>query len=64
MWKKQRVSLYVLELVGLRKGEKNSSYFFSLEKQRQAKKKIQKLHLNGVSIENQDQVNEEIRFFL
>lgn len=43
--------------------EKHSSYFFSLEKQRQAKKKIQKLHLNGVSIENQNQVNEEIRIF-
>lgn len=29
-----------------------------------AKNKIQKLLINGVTIENEDQVNEEIEFFL
>ncbi len=44
-------------------GEKNSSNFFSLEKQRQTKKKIYKLLVNNICIDNQDQVNEEIRTF-
>lgn len=47
----------------LEEGEKNTSYFFSLEKQRQTKKKINKLLINNISTDNQDQVNEEIRQF-
>lgn len=42
----------------IEQGEKNTSYFFNLEKQRQVKKKIQKLSVNDVTIENQDQINE------
>lgn len=48
----------------IEEGEKNSFYFFSLEKQGQTKKKINKLLINCVTIENQDQINEEIRVFL
>lgn len=48
----------------IEQGEKNTSYFFNLEKQRQVKQKIQKLIINDVTIENQDQINEEIRLFL
>ena len=40
-----------------------TSYFFSLEKQRQRKKKTNKLPINNISIDNQGQVNEEIRHF-
>lgn len=47
----------------LEEGENNSSYFFNLEKQRQTKKKIQKLSINGIIIEDDDQINEEIRTF-
>ena len=47
----------------LEEAEKNTSYFFGLEKQRQTKKKIKKLLINNISIDNQDQVNEEIRHF-
>ncbi len=47
----------------LEEGEKNSSYFFGLEKQRQTKKKINKLLINDVNTDNQDQINEEIRHF-
>lgn len=34
----------------IEEGEKNSSYFFSLEKQRQSKKKIHKLIVNHISV--------------
>lgn len=47
----------------IEEGEKNSSYFFNLEKQRQTKEKIQKLSINGIFIEDDDQINEEIRIF-
>lgn len=47
----------------IEEGEKNSSYFFNLEKQRQAKKKIQSLNIEGVTTNDQDQVNEEILQF-
>ncbi len=47
----------------IEEGEKNSYYFFSLEKQRQKKKKIQKLNINDTIVENQDQINEKIQAF-
>lgn len=47
----------------IEEGEKNSSYFFSLEKQRQTKKKIQKLNINGIIVDNQKEVNENIKVF-
>lgn len=47
----------------LEEGEKNSSYFFNLEKQRQTNKKIQMLLINDVNIDDQDLINEEIKTF-
>lgn len=47
----------------LEEGEKNTTYFFSLEKQRQTKKKIQQLLISNTLIDNQSQVNEEITTF-
>ena len=47
----------------IEEGEKNSSYFFSLEKQRQTKKNIRKLNINDVIVENQEEVNENIKAF-
>lgn len=47
----------------IEEGEKNSSYFFSLEKQRQTKKRIQKLIINDVNIDSQETINEEIKVF-
>lgn len=47
----------------IEEGEKNTSYFFSLEKHRQTKKKIHKLLINNTVIDHQNQVNEEIRTF-
>lgn len=47
----------------IEEGQKNS-YFFSLEKQRQTKKKIYKLLINNNITDNQDQVNDQIRTFL
>jgi len=47
----------------IEEGEKNSSYFFSLEKQRQSKKKIRKLNINNVIVENQEDINEKMKEF-
>lgn len=47
----------------IEEGEKNTSYFFSLEKHRQTKRKIHKLLINNTVIDHQNQVNEEIRTF-
>jgi len=47
----------------LQEGEKNTSRFFSLEKQRETRKKINKLLINDISTDNQEQINEEIRLF-
>uniref|UniRef100_A0A3Q2ZQW8 exodeoxyribonuclease III n=1 Tax=Kryptolebias marmoratus TaxID=37003 RepID=A0A3Q2ZQW8_KRYMA len=44
-------------------GEKNSSYFFNLEKQRQPKKKIGKLLINGSITEDPDLINLTIKKF-
>ena len=45
----------------LEEAEKNTSYFFGLEKQRQTKKI--ELLINNIGIDNQDQINDEIRHF-
>ncbi len=42
----------------IEKGEKSSSYFFGLEKQRQTKRKINKLMINETIIENQKLVQD------
>lgn len=47
----------------IEEGEKNSSYFFNLERQRQAKKKISKLSINGVVTEDLELINKEVRDF-
>lgn len=47
----------------IEEGEKNSSYFFNLEKQRQTKKKIQKLTINGCISDNQLDINREVTRF-
>ena len=47
----------------LQKCEKNTSCFFSLEKQRQTRKKIIKPLINNISTDNQEQINEDIRLF-
>lgn len=44
-------------------GEKNSNYFFNLEKNRQRKKNILKLHINGNINERQEDINEYITNF-
>uniref|UniRef100_A0A087XR38 Endonuclease/exonuclease/phosphatase domain-containing protein n=1 Tax=Poecilia formosa TaxID=48698 RepID=A0A087XR38_POEFO len=44
-------------------GEKNSSYFFNLEKQRQSKKMIGKLFINGSITEDPDLINLTIKNF-
>ena len=41
-------------------GEKNSSYFFNLEKNRQSKKFINKLNINGTLTEDQSAINNHI----
>lgn len=41
-------------------GEKNSSYFFNLEKLRQTNKKIDKLAINGIITDNQEMISKEI----
>lgn len=47
----------------LEEGEKNTSYFFGLEKQRQTKKKINKLLVDNLRNDSQEQINEEIEHF-
>lgn len=47
----------------LEEGEKNTSYFFGLEKQRQTKKKINKLLVDNLRNDSQEQINKEIEHF-
>uniref|UniRef100_A0A1A8UUH3 exodeoxyribonuclease III n=1 Tax=Nothobranchius furzeri TaxID=105023 RepID=A0A1A8UUH3_NOTFU len=47
----------------IEEGEKNSSYFFNLEKQRQTKKKICKLSLQDGITDDPDKINKEIFHF-
>lgn len=47
----------------IEEGEKNSSYFFNLEKHRQTKKKISKLNINGMVTEDLSLINKEVRDF-
>ncbi len=47
----------------IEEGEKNSSYFFNLEKQRQTKKKISKLNVNGAVTGELDLINKAVRDF-
>ena len=47
----------------IEEGENNSSYFFSLEKQRQTKKSIRKLNINDTIVVDQDQEYEYIKAF-
>lgn len=47
----------------IEEGEKNSSYFFNLEKQRQSKKKISKLNINGVVTDNLEEINRATETF-
>lgn len=47
----------------IEEGEKNSSYFFNLEKYRQSNKKIQSLNIKGVLTEDHDKINVEILHF-
>jgi len=47
----------------IEKGEKSSSYFFGLEKQRQTKKKINKLEINEIIIEDHKEIQNEIWLF-
>lgn len=44
----------------LEQGEKNTSYFFGLEKQRKSKKRINKLKKNDIIIEDPNQIHQEI----
>ena len=44
-------------------GEKNTSYFYGLEKHRQSKKRINKLKKNETIMDDQKQVNDEIWCF-
>lgn len=45
-------------------GEKNTSYFYGLEKHRQNKKRINKLKKNDTIMDDQKQVNDEIWLYL
>ncbi len=47
----------------IEKGEKSSSYFFGLEKQRQTKKKISKLRINEIITDDQKVIQNEILLF-
>lgn len=47
----------------IEKGEKSSTYFFGLEKQRQTKRKISKLMKNDIILEDQKLVQDEICLF-
>jgi len=47
----------------IEKGEKNSSCFFGLEKQRQTKKKINNLEINEIIIEDHKEIQNEIWLF-
>ena len=44
----------------IEQGEKSTTYFFGLEKHRQSKKKICKLNVNGVEIDDEKAVQDEI----
>lgn len=44
-------------------GEKNTSYFYGLEKHRQSKKRINKLKKNDIITDDQKQINDEIWLF-
>ena len=41
-------------------GEKNSSHFFNLEKQRHTKKKISKLNMDGIIVEDSTKLIKEL----
>uniref|UniRef100_A0A3P9JF49 Reverse transcriptase domain-containing protein n=1 Tax=Oryzias latipes TaxID=8090 RepID=A0A3P9JF49_ORYLA len=47
----------------IEEGEKNTTYFFNLEKQRQLKKQINKLSVNNFVYEDQREINKEIHTF-
>lgn len=47
----------------IEQGEKNSSYFFSLEKRRQTKKRITKLNKDGCIIQDSNLIKEEVSNF-
>lgn len=47
----------------IEEGEKNTTYFYGLEKSRQSKKRICKLKINDIVIEDPSQINEEVQLF-
>lgn len=47
----------------IEEGEKNTTYFYGLEKSRQTKKKICKLRKNDTIIEDPDAIKEEVKLF-
>lgn len=48
----------------IEKGEKSSTYFFGLEKQRQTKRKISKLMTNDIILQDQRLIQDEICLLL
>uniref|UniRef100_A0A3P9JJZ9 Reverse transcriptase domain-containing protein n=1 Tax=Oryzias latipes TaxID=8090 RepID=A0A3P9JJZ9_ORYLA len=58
-----RAKLWPSRARWIEEGEKNTTYFFNLEKQRQLKKQINKLSVNNFVYEDQREINKEIHTF-
>lgn len=63
MYSEKANAAYIRSARWTKKGEKSSSYFFGLEKQRQTKKKSSKLKINEIITGDQRVIQNEILLF-